>query len=143
MKQDTVTQDRHGINELAALVDIPVRTLRFYLQKGLLPPPHGTGRGAWYGPEHLELLLKIKRWQGAGLSLERIGDLLAQEAEPALPVLSPKPGELRVCSHLYLAPGLTLVIDPLAAGLGSEDLRTLATAMLSTYDAVMNKEGEQ
>ncbi|MCL2918270.1 MerR family transcriptional regulator [Shewanella litorisediminis] len=136
-------EQQYGINELAGVTGIPVRTIRFYLQKGLLTAPHGAGRGAWYDNHHLEQLIKLQMWQAAGLSLERIGELLKQEAEPMLPLLNPKPGELRVCSHLQLAPGLSLVIDPIAAGLDSDKLRTLAAAMMSTFDTVLNKEGDK
>ncbi|MCD8476350.1 MAG: MerR family transcriptional regulator [Shewanella fodinae] len=130
-------QEKYGINEMAVLVDLPVRTIRFYLQKGVISAPHGTGRGAWYDVEHLEQLLKIKRWQSAGLSLERIQELLKATDEPELPELRAKAGDLRVISHLYLGQGLTLMIDPSAAGVSSEQLRLLAQALMSTYEQVM------
>ncbi|QSX34805.1 MerR family transcriptional regulator [Shewanella avicenniae] len=136
-------QTKYSINELATLVDISVRTLRFYLQKGLISAPHGNGRGAWYDADHLEQLIKIKRWQTAGLSLERIQALLAQSNAPELPVLQPKPGDIQVVSHLHLANGLTLMIDPSAANLSSEQLRTLAQALINTYQQVTHQDAQQ
>ncbi len=130
-------QQKYAISELASTVDLSVRTIRFYLQKGVIDPPHGSGRGAWYDIHHLEQLIQIKRWQSAGLSLERIQVLLAQEQTPELPKLQPKAGDMRVVTHLYLADGVTLMIDPIAANISSEQLRTLANAMLTTYQQVI------
>ena len=130
-------QEKYGIRDLARLLDFPVRTIRFYLQKGLIKGPHGAGRGAWYDTEHVEQLLKIKRWQSAGLSLERIQELLNYANEPELPDIQPKAGDTRVISHLHLGQGLTLMIDPIAAGVSSEQLRMLVPAMISSYQQVM------
>src|SRR5690242_2008341 len=54
------------LDELATLTGTPVRTIRFYIQQGLVPRPEGVARGAHYGPTHLEALLSISRWQKFG-----------------------------------------------------------------------------
>ncbi len=55
----------------------PPRTIRFYIAKGLLPGPAKAGRGAFYGPEHLQRLAEIQQWQRQGLTLTEIGHKLA------------------------------------------------------------------
>ncbi|MGL5336819.1 MAG: hypothetical protein ACRC9R_11900, partial [Enterovibrio sp.] len=82
-------------------------------------------------------LLKIKRWQNAGLSLERIQELLNNANVPEIPTIQPKAGDLRVISHIYLGQGLTLMIDQAAAGMSSEQLRALVPALIETYQQIM------
>ena len=45
--------------ELAEASGVPARTIRFYIAKGLVPPPLVGGRAAWYGEEHLNELGRI------------------------------------------------------------------------------------
>ncbi len=61
-----------GIADLADLGGVSRRTVRYYVQEGLLPPPHGIGRGNHYGREHLDRLLAVKAMQEKGWPLERI-----------------------------------------------------------------------
>jgi DNA-binding transcriptional MerR regulator len=63
---------RYGIEELAALGGITRRTVRYYVQEGLLPAPLGVGRGRHYGEEHLARLQAVKALQERGLSLEAV-----------------------------------------------------------------------
>lgn len=75
---------------LAGLADVsgcPPRTIRYYIARGLLPPPRKGGPGAHYGPEHLERLRQIRAWQAEGLTLAEIGHrLAAQESRPVVPL---------------------------------------------------------
>lgn len=50
----------YSLSDLASMTEIPERTIRSYIGRGLLPPPDGRGRAASYGPEHLERLLFIQ-----------------------------------------------------------------------------------
>ena len=63
---------RYAIGDLATLGGVSRRTVRFYVQEGLIPPPLGLGRGNHYTAEHLEQLLRVKAMQEAGRSLEEI-----------------------------------------------------------------------
>ena len=123
----TTTPDAagHTLAELCALVDLPARTVRYYVQLGLVDRPVGETRAARYGARHLEQLLQIRRWSAAGLSLERIRELLHGET-PELPARAPSPGTVTVCSHLTVADGVALVIDPGRAGVSSEQLWLIA-----------------
>jgi DNA-binding transcriptional MerR regulator len=62
----------YSIGALAVAAGISRRTVRFYVQRELLPPPDGLGRGATYGEEHLARLLQIKTWQEGGVPLDEI-----------------------------------------------------------------------
>jgi DNA-binding transcriptional MerR regulator len=65
--------ERHfSIGELAELAGISRRSVRYYVQRSLIPPPLGAGRGHYYTEEHLQRLLSIKLLQERGLSLEEI-----------------------------------------------------------------------
>lgn len=74
----------YDINDLAEQMGTPRRTIRYYVEIGLLPPPEGAGRAAMYGDEHLERLAAIKRLQSQGLTLEQIREALAVESSSAL-----------------------------------------------------------
>ena len=63
---------RYGIDELADLAGVSRRTVRFYIQEGLLPAPLGVGRGSHYDQSHLERLLEVRSLQESGRSLEDI-----------------------------------------------------------------------
>jgi DNA-binding transcriptional MerR regulator len=51
------------IDELAQRGGVPSRTIRYYTQQGLLPPPYLRGRVGWYDDSHLERLRLIKELQ--------------------------------------------------------------------------------
>lgn len=128
----------YTLSELADLANCPVRTVRYYIQIGLIPRPLGAGRGAHYAAEHLEKLLEIQKWQRAGLSLERISELLTVPEATDVPVPPPRPGDVCVKSHLQVAAGIELVIDPRASGLSSEDLRAFCAEVVARYRAITN-----
>lgn len=62
--------------ELAAKAGITPRTLRFYRERKLLPPPRRDGRIAWYGEHHLARLRTIAALLARGHTLGGIADLL-------------------------------------------------------------------
>jgi len=59
--------------ELADASGLPARTIRFYIARRVLNGPVKAGRGAAYGPEHLERLGQIQRLQAAGRTIAEIG----------------------------------------------------------------------
>ena len=64
--------DPIDLAELSARADVSVRTIRFYIQQGLLPSPESRGPGAHYTAEHLDRLRLIKRLQREHLPLAEI-----------------------------------------------------------------------
>ena len=61
-----------SLDELCTLTDLPKRTVRYYMQMGLVDRPIGETRAAHYLSAHLDQLLKVKQLSDAGISLERI-----------------------------------------------------------------------
>jgi DNA-binding transcriptional MerR regulator len=64
------------VDEVAATVGLPVRTVRHYQSEKVLQPPVRRGRVAMYGTEHVERLRLIARLQDRGLQLSAIRDAL-------------------------------------------------------------------
>jgi DNA-binding transcriptional MerR regulator len=63
----------YSISELSAHVGIPVRTIRSYVQQGLIPGPNSLGRGARYSEDALDRLFAIKAFREVdGISMEEI-----------------------------------------------------------------------
>jgi len=71
-------EPRYAIGDLAELGGVSRRTVRYYVQEGLLPAPLGVGRGNHYGPAHLERLLNVKALQENGRTLDEIRQALRQ-----------------------------------------------------------------
>lgn len=65
------------IDELAAQVAVPTRTIRFYQARGALMKPEIRGRVAYYGEAHVERLRLIAQLQDRGLRIDAIRDLVA------------------------------------------------------------------
>jgi DNA-binding transcriptional MerR regulator len=124
-----------SLDELCALTDLSKRTVRYYVQLGLVSRPEGETRAAKYTPQHLEQLLLIKKWTAAGVSLDRIRELLQGGPAP-VPDRGRRPGSLEVCSHLHITEGIELVIEPTRAGLSPEQLRSFVRSVMQAYEAV-------
>ena len=123
------------LSELCALVDLPVRTVRYYVQQGLVDRPQGETRAARYGERQLEQLRLIKKWTTAGLSLDRVRELLSGE-DPTVPERPKRRGALEVVSRLTIDDGVELVIEPSRAGLTPEQVRAFSREVMKLYDAL-------
>jgi DNA-binding transcriptional MerR regulator len=71
-----VTEKReYRMEELAREAGITVRTLRFYRERKLIPPPRREGRIAWYDDHHLARLRTIAALLERGHTLTGIAEL--------------------------------------------------------------------
>ena len=132
-----------SLDELCTLTDFSKRTVRYYMQLGLVDRPIGETRSAYYLDVHLEQLLRIKKLTDAGVSLERIREVLAGE-EPPVQARQRKPGSIEVKSHLFIAPGVELQISTEEADLSPEQVREFIKAIMATAQHVLqSKESEQ
>lgn len=120
-----------SLQQLSDQSGVSQRSIRYYIQRGLLPRPQGETRAATYGADHLSALLRIRQWQDAGLSLDAIADLL--EARRAPPVSPSRPGGVEVRSHLIVADGIELVVAPERAGLDPTRLRRFFLAVQAAH----------
>ena len=108
-----VSDARYDVGELATLGGVSRRTVRYYVQEGLLTPPDGLGRGARYGEGHLERLLKVRSLQEQGLTLDEVRHALrtgkddseSRERDGAVPP------RRSVLTRIELAPGVELLVD--------------------------------
>jgi DNA-binding transcriptional MerR regulator len=153
------TDNTFSLDELATLTDVPRRTVRYYIELGLLEGAEGETRAARYTRRHLETLLQIRRLTAEGVALSRIKQRLAGEAmaegaaspgavrasarafsvaETSVPYDATPSIEVR--SHLQLSPGIELVIEPGAARLSSEQLRRF---MREALDALARAREEK
>ena len=68
---------RLGLRELTRAAGVSVRTVRYYIAEGLLPPPAGGGPRSHYTAAHLDRLRLIARLKAAYLPLREIRRRLA------------------------------------------------------------------
>ncbi len=143
LAQSTGDDKSFSIEELQALTAVPRRTIRYYIELGLVERPIGETRAAYYTWRHLQRLLEIRRLTEEGFSLERVRQkLAAHSADPdaASAAGSSSPASfapsLEVRSHLALAPGVELVIEPGAAQLSPQQLRRLLREALDALARV-------
>jgi DNA-binding transcriptional MerR regulator len=120
-----------SLQQLVEHTGVTGRTIRFYIQRGVLAPPLGEKRGAYYSEAHVADLLRIRNWQEQGLSLDAIEDLLAARHEA--PVSPVRPGAIEVRSHLTLGDGLEFVISADRCGLTQTQVRQLFHATQKAY----------
>ena len=137
------TSKTFTLDEIAALVELPRRTVRYYIQSGLVDRPEGIGKGAYYIQHHVEQLLTVRKWQLAGLSLERIGEVLKQQSVGLLPPTPRRPGTVEVWSHLVVADGVELTLEPGRAGLSPEQVRAFFRAVTKAYEQLQESEEEK
>ncbi|MFN3335922.1 MAG: helix-turn-helix domain-containing protein [Thermomicrobium sp.] len=80
MRVDT-NQQSMSIQELAERSGVPPRRIRYYVARGLLPPPMGRGPTARYGAAHLQRLKIIQQLRARRLGLEEIRFQLTRVGE--------------------------------------------------------------
>ncbi|WP_436772219.1 MerR family transcriptional regulator [Yinghuangia sp. YIM S09857] len=88
------------IGDAAAAVGATPRALRFYEQRGLLPPPVRTASGQReYGPDDLARIRVIRELLALGLTIEDIRTfasrlpLLTDDSQPRCPAFDPQPAD--------------------------------------------------
>jgi DNA-binding transcriptional MerR regulator len=128
-----VSEVTYKLDELARAAKTSARTVRYYVQRGLLPAPAFRGKDTAYGRDHLVRLRAIRRLQEAFFPLDAIAVELDRRSLPdieriadgaempgqapfvqtAAPVLRPT-NDLRPPTRLYrrieIAPGVELSI---------------------------------
>ena len=124
--------ERYSIEELSALAGVTPRTVRYYIAQGLLDRPAGEKRGAHYLRRHLEQLLLVRRWTEAGLSLDRVRELIAGAPEDP-PRRATPPGSVEVWSRVTVADGLEVHLEPGRAGLTPEQVRAFIRGVTALY----------
>jgi len=137
--------EKYSLDELSSLLDLPKRTIRFYIQQSLLDRPEGSKRGSYYVRRHLDQLLEIQKWQKAGLSLDRIKELIAGPGGegPLPPLKRRKPGDIEVWSHLFVQDGVEVHIEPKLAGMTPEQVREFTRGVMALSKKITGKESTE
>jgi len=65
-------RDQIDLTEVSDRAQVSARTIRYYIQQGLIPAPETRGPGAHYGPAHVDRLRLIKLLQRQHLPLSEI-----------------------------------------------------------------------
>ena len=126
------------LDQLSALTDLPLRTIRYYIQLGLVDRHEGDRKHARYTQKHLDQVLQVRAMADQGMPLERIKQLMNGITTP-LP--SPKAaGDISVISKVFIAPGVELHIEPQMADLSPEKLRLFVRSVLSTWEEINASE---
>ncbi|MDA1073516.1 MAG: helix-turn-helix domain-containing protein [Proteobacteria bacterium] len=132
--------ERYSITELSSLAGLTPRTVRFYISQNLIDRPEGEKRGAYYLRRHLEQLLLVRRWTDAGISLDRVRELIAGAPEDPPPRRT-VPGSVEVWSRVTVADGLEVHIEPGRAGLTPEQVRDLNRGITTLYRQLRSDRG--
>lgn len=69
---------KYKVSELAEKAGVTKRTIHYYISKGLLLPPEGTGINSLYNDEHLERILLIKKLQSEYMPLNKIREYILE-----------------------------------------------------------------
>lgn len=126
------------LDQLSALTDLPLRTIRYYIQLGLVDRHEGDRKHARYTQKHLDQVLQVRALADQGTPLERIKQLMQGITTPPPP---PKAaGDIAVISKVFIAPGVELHLDPLTAGLSPEKLRQFVRSVLSNWEEIHASE---
>lgn len=81
---------RYSIGELADLAGVSRRTVHFYVQRRLIDPPLGLGRGRHYDERHLSQIRRVRELQRLGVPLasmagESLEAVTARDAAAQVP----------------------------------------------------------
>ena len=139
--ENTQMPEQFNINQLSELTGFSVRSIRYYVQQGVLDKPEGIKRNAFYQRHHLEQLMLIKKGQDAGYSFDRINQMI-RHPETFKPTPEQQAGTLSVKTHILLAQGVELVISPDQAGFSAEQLRELAKQCIESIQKLKEKSND-
>lgn len=133
------------LDELAERAGVTPRTVRYYIQRGLLPAPAFRGADTAYGEQHLDAIRAIKKLQEAYWPLDAIADALSARDPDAIariargdevprvaeaPRTAPAPVVPRArVERITLSPGVEILVDDAAPA-----ARALAERIVRAYE---------
>ena len=97
----------YSIAEVAERANVSRRTVRYYVQRGLIDAPLGRGRGSAYTQKHVEQIQRVLRLQREGVTLETIEQLPTETDAMPRPAAAPATVVLRI----PLRPGIQLEVN--------------------------------
>lgn len=156
----------YTIEQLEDLTGFARRTIRYYIQQGLVEAPFGARKTPRYTERHVEQLLLIRKYKEAGLNLSRIASLLQTQgvlgehlphadasSEPSSkPSSQPSSkhspqgnaaGDISFVSRIHIADGVSLDVDSARCNLTQHQLRDLANSIVSQLQQQLNPQEQQ
>ena len=151
---------RYTIDELNQLTGVPPRTIRLYVQRGLIPPATGRGRGSHYSGVHLAGIQRVQDLKRAGKTLDDIREAMLRQEGTTMSqedAAQRRGGRILLADEgiwLEVGPGVALptpdALDRLAAlcrrelGLPDKDLppRVTIVSQLRTFLVIPDGLGE-
>lgn len=105
-----------SLSELEARLGIKARTIRSYIEKGLLPGPEGAGPKAYYTAEHLERLKAVKFLRDVeGLSLDEIRRRLLAASRDEIREIAEQLGQFEASAEAIPPTALSSALDYIRA----------------------------
>lgn len=128
-----MNRHKYTLDNLSELTSFSKRTIRYYIQIGLLNKPFGAGRGAYYDDSHLQKIMEIKKWQDIGLSLEKIIERVNktgseknnQNIDTPIPVLDKR----QIFQRITLSEGIELNVSVNNSSLTESEIEILTLNM--------------
>ncbi|MDR3153127.1 MAG: helix-turn-helix domain-containing protein [Deltaproteobacteria bacterium] len=130
----------YTVAELESITAFSRRTIRHYVNVGLVSRPMGEGRGSYYTAAHLRELLDIRSLTDEGLTLEAAGARIRQERMRGMASTARKPGVIQVQSRVCLAPGVDLVVSPEESAFSAEEIREIARSCVSAARKISKRK---
>ena len=127
---------KHTLKELSLLTDISIRNIRFYIQNEIVDKPFGQNKGAYYTQTHLDQLMMIKKYKDAGVSLERISQIIKNKEQNLSIDYQTKQGSVEILSRIHLMQGIELVINPEISKFTQRDVRKLSEMILKNIETI-------
>jgi DNA-binding transcriptional MerR regulator len=141
-----MTESNYSIAQICQLCGLPRRTIHFYTQQHILPPPIGLGAGAKYEERHLMRLRAIPIFRRQGKKLDQMRALFAQFSDEEISdfVTNNQPGKSdisrsdmkKVFSHYDLPGGLTLMVPPDLSTQGRKILESILNLITNSTDNI-------
>jgi DNA-binding transcriptional MerR regulator len=123
----------YNVETLAKKADVTIRTIHFYVQRGLLPRPEGGGRGHYYTEVHLERLKQIQQWRAQGVPLEKMKEHFSGETSwsVAAPATRSFAEDTKVSHWTRISVGADIEIGFKRGVLNQEDQEAIKKYVLS------------
>lgn len=74
----------YNIESLADLAGLTKRTIRYYIELGLLTPPVGSCRGSYYTDNHLRRLDQIRKLSSQGIPLTQMKSFICDDFQASV-----------------------------------------------------------
>lgn len=106
-----MNEPKHTMEEICEATGLSRRTVRYYIQEGLLDPPAGRGRGGFYNDSHIARLNEIRSMQERGMRLAGIAMVLKGETESPETCRDNHLSQQRIVLARYeIAPGISIEV---------------------------------